>query len=1159
MLHIGKVGIRNGEKITSSPKSVQNSGTVIEIRGKTELVYPPTEGWVVNITDLEIRNNMGVYTFFENMSYNERLKWLNDNKVNLYESYLEDVEMEIKFIKIGGKFFLDKLGDDGISKLMEDSKWWPIREVYNMFPKNPGSKSKKHTLIFRPSNWVLMPDEKMDKKYMPINIDNGKFGDINKFKKSVELSNSKIEGVTICYGEKRIKKLKWSDMLNLAGECGGNKNSMEKIKEYIEWMTPSVHKSLIQKIIRTKCIKVEHEGIYYNPVDVLYTSISLLMLCPGSFVPNIQKYVTGLESMKRIAVSIMEDSWTDKIEILLSIYCMSLLSQHDKMWEPSDNQIKNIFNIARESQQTEKLFDYNNKKCEDDYEINSYYLCYEILKELKSFDSDINMLKSIAKNKGCYRKIINKNHLETMPLIHCIDHHCYPEIAHKIQYNGKQYSEIFGDIWDKCSGVNPRSIKYLNWNSDIEYIRKAQKYIWNKKSRDPVNIDSKQKGVYNVNYNLSDQLLAGYIGHILTKVGKTDCIVVVLPSDVKSCKLVAIKHPSRNTEIELTEYQKTEAIKSAISILRNGVTINCAGSFIPGLNKSTVYYKGDIMDDLNQPYFCIKTKDGSETWENYCNMNLSFPLIESYGITIEDAILKTSDGVVEDADYKLKTLISEYDTFVLSRLKHYIVGYTDKIVLGQIGRDGNGTDYSVLPIDTLVDNILCYICCLYPSALRSSTNGYIVKNGPLFWHVRNLIFDNCLHTEKFTKWPKLKKVNVHLWEHQTDSVNSMIKKSSAGNKGHEIWINVGMGKTAIAIEYIRYLISNNKMPKYCVWTGPPSSIDNIIKEFQRYRMDAIQVGCRSSESELEPYKINIVQHDHMRKLHHKLKLAAPNTLFIVDEFHKTMAKTIRTSVALELVKLSYDFVAMSGTIIKGTGSDMKELFVWLQQIVNFEVTDKNYIVAISELISKKITTNVYVDRINISADIKNPNKYYASVPLVMGGTASNIDFKTALECSYDSTMDELVYYILEYVGVGEKVFVAVKDTKRQNYLYNRIKDKVSKVYLITNKTPITLKPEDNSDISVIITTKQHVEGYTLTDRRVALYELFFANQSIYEQLDGRLNRIGQPSDEIRIITIHSGVLSYIYKKYNAARNLSETLKGFAKEIDMDVKSIISSM
>lgn len=399
MLHIGKVGIRNGEKITSSPKSVQNSGTVIEIRGKTELVYPPTEGWVVNITDLEIRNNMEVYTFFENMSYNERLKWLNDNKVNLYESYLEDVEMEIKFIKIGGKFFLDKLGDDGISKLMEDSKWWPIRDVYNMFPKNPGSKSKKHTLIFRPSNWVLMPDEKMDKKYMPINIDNGKFGEINKFTKSVELLNSKIEGVTICYGEKRIKKLKWSDMLNLAGECGGNKNSMEKIKDYIEWMTPSVHKSLIQKIIRTKCIKVEHEGIYYNPVDVLYTSISLLMLCPGSFVPNIQKYVTGLESMKRIAVSIMEDSWTDKIEILLSIYCMSLLSQHDKMWEPSDNQIKNIFNIARESQQTEKLFDYNNKKCDDDYEINSYYLCYEILKELKSFESDINMLKSIAKKR----------------------------------------------------------------------------------------------------------------------------------------------------------------------------------------------------------------------------------------------------------------------------------------------------------------------------------------------------------------------------------------------------------------------------------------------------------------------------------------------------------------------------------------------------------------------------------------------------------------------------------------------------------------------------------------------------------------------------------------------------------------------------------------
>ena len=56
----------------------------------------------------------------------------------------------------------------------------------------------------------------------------------------------------------------------------------------------------------------------------------LLLLNPGVFVPNIRRFVTGLESMtKRLAVSICEDSYT-----LLSRY--NVIVKHKKYITESD-------------------------------------------------------------------------------------------------------------------------------------------------------------------------------------------------------------------------------------------------------------------------------------------------------------------------------------------------------------------------------------------------------------------------------------------------------------------------------------------------------------------------------------------------------------------------------------------------------------------------------------------------------------------------------------------------------------------------------------------------------------------------------------------------------------------------------------------------------
>ncbi len=90
---------------------------------------------------------------------------------------------------------------------------------------------------------------------------------------------------------------------------------------------------------------------------------------------------------------------------------------------------------------------------------------------------------------------------------------------------------------------------------------------------------------------------------------------------------------------------------------------------------------------------------------------------------------------------------------------------------------------------------------------------------------------------------------------------------------------------------------------------------------------------------------------------------------------------------------------------------------------------------------------------------------------------------------------------------------------------------------------------------MVITTKSHSEGYTLTKFRIMITSVYFSNQATREQLEGRINRIGQLSPMVRIHIFHTGILSYIHKRYEKARTLAAALKGFANEVGIDYKDI----
>lgn len=1181
ILYINSVGIRNGEYITSHPDAKQNDGTIMQIF--LEKPYP-----VATEYRLPIKYYREVQ-FFETMSTKSIEEWIELNKTDQEDMYLEDWSMTVRFIKISGSYFNETLTSEQMTQLM--SKKHNIKDVFNMFPRKPGSKAQKHTLIFRPSNWVIYQENKAPKNSVIVDIDN-----MTVLKNdSPKFTIDDLNNIHITTKEYRSESLSKDIMMDnmifvLKKQQLFDKNTEQQLLQLydiIEWFTPALHKSLIQKLIRTKCELVLYNDIKYPVQYVLLVSISLLTIDVGSFVPTIQRFVTGLESItKRLAVSIIEDAYISNIDDILLLLGCALLSQTKVSWIPTDKLIQKWMIIALESQKDVRnyVYDVHNfnpqllheLKYSSDRDSQKYkhVVNYKLLERIKSFDLDITMMASLAYNALTTGAIVTENknlsnRLNIMPLIHCVDQHTYTQIAHFIELDPvfKSYGQIFGKIWDDVSGYNPRfDLKNEYTFTPFYYnVRKAQQLIYDiKRNKEKRNLDQyiNEDDKITLKYGLTDDWLAGMIDPIeFRHKGKTT-VVVVRTDDIYRMNVVV--KPARDDKkvIDLDEDVKYQIMEKAREVLSKGYKLR---PLLPQFKNCEVLLKNDSFYIKNNNTKTLekwdKVKVLSYEFPNYAKQkskelqNISKVNTINHTDLFTTAVNNTGSGLFCDDP---KNLINDkiFEGLTPNIIRRILV-YTDTtrsiIKLFQIGRDGEGVDYSVSLDDTLVNKFLCLLCIQYPAAIRIGPNGFIVTCIPFMMMISKELKKRLkIPNEKVKNGWSFVKSDRKLWEHQEDSLNMMINRFNNGYRGSLIWIPVGLGKTLILISFISYLISKKRMPKYCVYTLPPSAIDSIKVELNgllKYKVLDMRKTNKNKDSKIiEPYTICLIEHDHLRMAQQELGKIAVDMMFIVDEFHKTLNKTIRTSVALELTRLSRAFVGMSGTIIKDTNS--KDLIEWLNQVVNFEVNENNYWVAIGALISKKIQTKVTVEREFIDADPKRKINFGPS-----------FDLKREIEMDYKLTNKKLREVIIHYVKQGEIVFANARNLAAQDDLAKYLESHGINVYKITKSTPITLLPEDigKTKIQVVISTHKFVEGYQMTASRIAVSEVIFSNQTTREQWEGRINRISQKSPWVKYITIHTGILTFIMEKYDKARKLSEALKGFADDINMDKKLVKNMM
>ncbi len=1223
MFPIYLTGIRNYEEVIAKPGSKSNEDSKLIFRSnKSDYAYPPSKDALNSLSEKEwskLLLSLSQLPYFKDKTSADITASLYDNSTDDKNLYLDDVEdLFVKSVNLSGPLFDDKMSEEDRTKFSKDNEddplnegFWPLKSIYAAIqPNKPGSRAKHHTLIFRPSIWMIQVDtkSKVVSRSLVFDLETAEYVEVKK-----EIIY--IDGVDVAVIANKTNDLSLTALYNIISELLDIKiKKLEQMAALLtSWSTPAVYKSLIQKIIRTGAPTIIHDNISYPANAFLLVAYSLLLLHPGSYNPQIHSFVSGQESaMKRLAISICEDSYLVNKELekqdlfsdnkepggaaLASLLLAALVTKNNRnSWWPSLKLVTIHMKLALIAHSCPYQYKYSTKSYKAITGDGPYSIVLSSLELLKSFATDINMVSWICHNKGEKRDIENYNSLPgitTMPLVHCLDQHVYPEVVYYLDWDfvvnygsENDFGDFFIDVWKLCSSANFRSgtgDDYEESELVIEF-RKAQKRLYRVKTAAILTPNVK---FYDeptiVRFTLSDDYLAGLIGPIDIKIRKNKFKVSLDPLDIASRKVVKIV--KKDEDIEISDKERAECIFQFNALLEEGVKpLKLA---ILGIYKiSTIILKDEE--------FYVEINKKEVLWSRAKNYRLEVPVFKA--IVPEDPLVECInmikiDGMEKGAlDYSnnnddanetntsnatsgLSSLLSEYSAKTLQRLLTVLLISPNNIELPNIDRLGKGTQYSVKIIDVQVFQLLCRLVFMFPFViLRNTKNSqrFIVKYPPFIDIIKSKLQQTSINAIKsFRAWPT--SINIkdkqerELMQHQDEIINSML---DSNQHTHLIDSPKGTGKTMIVCEYLRLLNERKRLPPYIIYTLPPSAVGGVKKELKYYGFEVNIIDPRDKNYfEFKKHCINLIFLDHLKRpdVLSGVYAIISRVFLIVDEFHYTLNPTIRTTTILELSRSCYKCVAMSGTPITNTNVEL--IIPWLSQIVNFEVVKSNIWVALGAMLSKRVDIGIKIKRKNVEVEMEDGEIETKYLELVKNKYTkeklgiSPTDFTAAIKLCYLTCMNEMIELTMQYINDG--IMLVARNSSDQYLMYKKLMEKglnVDEVFLLDSKHPINLLANDPRPIKVVIVTIYHNTGYPLTKLSRMITSVYFTNQAVREQLEGRIARIGQPKTTVYVMTIHTGLLTDILKRYEEAKNMSLALKSLAEEIGISGSFVSSAM
>lgn len=1258
-LSVGVTGARTGETIWGAHPTISGgammkivSGTIPASKTDLDLLRSFPGMWKTFL------NKLDVIEFFSPLNLTRRAIWLMENQKKGEFDFGDvgtDDDFEYVHLRVEdvgkGKFL--SVEPENLTKILEGPSEdvgeshtggaWSALEVRDFFPRKPGSKARHNTLTFWPRFWKIHSGfEKVEKFKGPVYVFGQGFVDGKKYsgggitlftglaekyepknKSGYEVVSKKSIGIVLSSGGAVPGVVPKSKVFEvLAQRYQVKKEVVAEVAAAYFNFTPGAFKSLIQKLIRYSPLKVYSSS---GVVDSrsrwgveLATAVCFveLLYSPGSFVPDIQRFVGGQESaFKRLMVSVLEDSYFHDDVVLEMVAVSALVSQRLSMWRPTMEIIERCLDVCDFAVATRKYWVYDFANNGSPFSISASTgdrghakNVSAILDELRSFETDLAMTRNIARfgrvKKGSAERP------ETMDIAHAFDMHFVPEVSYLFPYamvqkyavkGTKPYTGIFGKIWDVSSSLNPR--KGLERpGKEAQKIRKAVVeaqtlllkikqtpyglYVGDSPSIEGDVDESPEAG--EAPYKLRTQIPKSWIAGMIGPIDVPPAMVTLKPEDPNV--MVAVKKPSRGLKDgTLTDQQSEAAIAKATKILEKGILLGQNGSTPPlqsmkGLKVRLVDGEFIFVDPSGSP-------SGSPSgWEKVSKVRENIPYLEDYPEEDSfDLCWALQDGIKIGASARLGLKLRDYPIAVTRRLSTYLGLNKPTLELSRISKDGGGTASAVTVEDVGVCQLLLAIASLFPRALQRvefNLAKFRVVYVPLFWKIREFVAAQLSVMEKAEvprslsfpagEWQPLEDKSGRIpRDYQKDCLQEMIDRQASGQKGSFLWLVVGLGKTMIVMMYCQYLISQNLVPPYIIYTLPKSALESILTEIEFFggKINLLnptqswkkhpKASYSKSPTKPLPGHFNIIEHDHLRHpaVEEELVSIAGESLLIVDEVHKTLNTTKRTGVALELSRLAKYFVVLTGTPV--IDSNTFKLTQWLEQIVDFEINDKNFWVGALGMISKTVNTGVEVRREENEVQMteEENRKYRRMVPPGLGGKNTNPsakDINEAFEICYEVCDRVIISSVVKNIKHG--VFVVARNSKHQNHLKDLLVSggvKPREIFLITGKDTIfltdeTVKKGVTPDYRVVITTLALSAGYTLTRLKKMVTGVYPTNLATITQLEGRINRVSQASKWIEIITVHTGILTYTLQKHKTAASISAVLTAMAKDVEVDL-------
>ena len=520
-------------------------------------------------------------------------------------------------------------------------------------------------------------------------------------------------------------------------------------------------------------------------------------------------------------------------------------------------------------------------------------------------------------------------------------------------------------------------------------------------------------------------------------------------------------------------------------------------------------------------------------WKEVSKRTVTLQIVEDLEFSLRLACSHTSqNGIARNAIRRWTRYVQDIPE--KNRLLLYMFP-VDILRVRKLGRSGKGLDYTASIEDSAIMRAFIYLSYLFPFAYEVEKDGVKVK-WPEF-HSRIIVKTRSILSPIHTVPSH---VNQHvgrlLWPHQQIALEWLL---SEDKRGAILNMTAGLGKTLVAARYMEQFSYG-----YNIFTLPEGAIDTVTKEFQKEGWEVNVIdgrknkfkGFRESNNMLV---VNLVQHKHLRLLERELMEIMPESFIVVDEVHKATTKSMRSSVALQLVQASARWLAMTGTLV--TSKRPEGLLKWLRLITVVPITFRNYIMFLDSLEMFNLDTGIKVVREHIEVNFTPEEKkiYINSVVPRLGGISKEMDFRTALNISTEASLRKIADDI---ASNNWRAFVSVGFKRDAQILEQLLVDRgVGEIFRIQLDKPLTLNSDYNGPIRVVITTKQHSEGYTLTTFNRMISTVFPSNQATRTQLEARINRKGQASDTIEILTYYAGILSYMLDRYEQARDLENRI------------------